>query len=304
MRQKADTHVHTLYSGVGNFGALKFPESVTRPETMVDHARSKGLDVLCITDHDAVGGAFVAEKYARQFDDIEVVIGEEVSTADGEVIGLWLTEEIPPGLSVEETIDIIRSQGGVTIAPHPFSFHVPALGDKVFELDLDGLETLNGGHIDKYSNKMAHEVLNKYPDRWARIGSSDGHSTSTVGYSWTEFDGYGADGLRAAILEKRTIPCGTPVPIDKGVLWSMEVVMTAGWMIFKSLFGKLKKDPTNPLVERIEKIEPPKKLAAVLGAFLYTLPPLPFIASIASNRWLNKRASLLLDNIVEKLNEV
>lgn len=304
MRQKADTHVHTLYSGIGSYGALKFPESVTRPEEMVDHARTKGLNVLCITDHDSIGGALVAQEYAKRFDDIEVVVGEEVSTADGEIIGLWLTEEIPPGLSVEETIDRIRSQGGITIAPHPFSFHVPALGDKVFELDLDGIETLNGGHIDKYSNKMAQEVHNKYSGRWAEIGSSDGHSTSTVGYSWTEFEGEGAEGLRQAILEKRTIPCGKPVPIDKGMLWSMEVVLSAGWMIFKSLFGRLKPDPTNPLVGRIERIDPAKKLVAVLGASIYILPPFPFVARIAANRRLNSRASILLDNIVEKLKEV
>jgi len=304
MGQRADTHTHTLYSGVGDFGALRFPESVTRPERLVDHARSKGLNVLCITDHDAVGGALVGQKYAEQFDDIEVVIGEEVSTADGEIIGLWLNEEIPAGLSVEETIDVIRSQGGITIAPHPFSFHVPALGDKVFELDLDGIETLNGGHIDKYSNRFAQEVKNKYPNRWAELGSSDGHSLSTVGYSWTEFEGYGAEDLRRSILSKTTVPCGRPVPIDKAVLWSMEVVLSAGWMILKSLFKKLKPDPTNPLVERVQKISTPKKVAAVLGASIYVLPPIPFLASIASNRWLNKKASTLLDNIVEKLDSV
>ena len=301
---RADTHTHTLYSGVGGYGALKFPESVTRPETMVDHARSKGLDVLCITDHDAVGGAFVGHEYAKRYDDIEVVIGEEVSTADGEVIGLWLNEEIPAGLTVEETIDIIRSQGGVTIAPHPFSFHVPALGDRIFNLDLDGIETLNGGHIDKYSNKMAKEVRNKYPNRWAELGSSDGHSTATVGYSWTEFEGNTADDLRKAILSKTTVPAGRPIPIDKGTLWSMEVVLSAGWMILKSLFKRLKPDPTNPLVERIEKISTPKKVAAILGASVYIFPPIPFIASIASNQWLNKRASALLEDIVEKLDSV
>lgn len=304
MRQRADTHVHTVYSGVGSFGALKFPESVTRPETMVDHARKKGLNVLCITDHDCIGGAYVAEKYAKQFDDIEVVKGEEISTADGEVIGLWLTEMIPPELSIEETIDRIREQGGLAIAPHPFSFHVPALGDKVFDIDLDGIETLNGGHIDKYSNKMAQEVLKKYPDRWAQLGSSDGHSTSTVGYSWTEFDGYGADGLRQSILNRTTAPAGIPVPIDKAVYWSMEVVLKASWMIFKSFFGKLKSDKPDPLVDRINNMRPEKKLAGLIGGGIYVLPPIPFIASIASNRWLNKKAGILLENIVEKLNQV
>ncbi len=84
----------------------------------MDHARRKGLNVLCITDHDSIGGAVVAQEYAKRFDDIEVVVGEEISTADGEIVGLWLTEEIPPGLSAEETIRRIRSQNGIVIAPH------------------------------------------------------------------------------------------------------------------------------------------------------------------------------------------
>ena len=295
--QRADTHVHTIYSGIGHLGFLKFPESVTRPNEMVDHARKNKLDVLCITDHDCTGGAFIAEKYAKQFDDIEVVVGEEVSTRDGEVIGLWLNEEIPEGMSVEETIDIIHSQGGLAIAPHPFSFHVPALGERVFDLKLEGIETLNGGHIDKYSNTKARLEFLKHPGKWAQLGSSDGHSTSTVGYSWTEFDGYGADGLRKAILDKTTVPAGKPVPVDRAIIWSMEVVLSAGWMIAKSIIGGLKDDPDNPLVAQVNKIRPERKLAASIGAVIYVLPPLPFIASIASNRWLNKRATKLLKEL-------
>ena len=300
MRQRADTHVHTIYSGIGRLGPLKFPESVTRPEEMVDHARRKKLDVLCITDHNCIGGAFVAEKYARQFDDIDVVAGEEVSTADGEVVGLWLTEEIPKDLSIEETIDIIHSQGGLAIAPHPFSFHVPALREQVFDLKLEGIETLNGGHIDKYSNTKAKLEFLKHPGKWAQLGSSDGHSTSTVGYSWTEFDGQGADGLRKSILDKTTTAGGMPVPVDKAIVWSMEVVLTAGKMILRSLMGRLKDDPMNPLIENVKIMRSDRKLPAIIGAALYIIPPIPFIASIASNRWLNKNANKLVKEFSEE----
>ena len=143
---KVDTHVHTQFSGYSKLGALKFPESVISPEVQVDNARRLGYDVLCITDHDETAGGFVAEKYARQFDDIEIIVGEEVMTNEGEVIGLFLNERVKPMLSPEETIDIIREQGGLTIAPHPFSFHVYGLKERMFDVKVDGFETINGGH--------------------------------------------------------------------------------------------------------------------------------------------------------------
>jgi hypothetical protein len=262
------------------------------------------MDVLCITDHNSIGGALVAERYAKKFGDIEVVKGEEISTADGEVIGLWINEEIPPWLSVEETIDRIRGQGGITIAPHPFSFHVPGLGDRVFELDLDGIETLNGGHIDHYSNPMASAVADRFPGKWARIGSSDSHSLQTFGYSWTEFEGYGAEGLRKAILNKTTVPAGRHIPRKTAVWWSIEVAVYPVRMIMRSLLGILKKDPTNPLVEHVEGMRTRSKIAAIAGVTVFMLPPIPYISALIGTRHLNKTADRMLDAMEEKLDEL
>jgi len=87
---RADLHTHTYYSGFSKVGFIPYPESVTPPETMVDAAVKKGLDVLCITDHNEIEGALRAERYVRENGlEIEVVVGEEVSTADGEVLGLF-----------------------------------------------------------------------------------------------------------------------------------------------------------------------------------------------------------------------
>ncbi|MCL1905112.1 MAG: PHP domain-containing protein [Methanomassiliicoccaceae archaeon] len=304
MVMKADLHVHTMYSGVGRLGKLRFPESIDDPRIVVDNARSKGYDILCITDHNSIEGALVAKEYAKDFDDIKVVIGEEVSALEGEIVGLWLTEFIPPKLSAEETVKRIREQGGIAIAPHPFSFHVPALNEKVFDLDLDGIETLNGGHVDKYSNRMAAEVSGKYAGKWAEIGSSDAHSISTFGYSWTEFDGNCEEDLRTAILEKRTRPCGAPVPVDRAVVWSMSVVWNGFKMIMRSLFGRLKPDPNNPLVSSVLRISTQKKIAGILGAMIYLFPPIPYLACIASNTWLNRRSKKLLDHISETLEKI
>ena len=304
MRIKADLHTHTIYSGIGRLGKLRFPESIDRPEEMVEAARRNGIRVLCVTDHNSIEGAVIAKEYAERYDDIEVVIGEEVSAEEGEILGLWLTELIPPRLSAEETVKLIREQGGIVIAPHPFSFHVPAVNDKLFDLDVDGIEVLNGGHIDKYSNKMAYEVFKRNPGRWAEIGSSDAHSVTTIGYAWTEFEGENADDLRTAILEKRTVQCGRPVPVDKAIFWSIRVVFRGMKLIMRSLFGVLKPDPTDPLITTVLKVPKQKRIAGIIGAMIYLFPPIPFLAGIASNTWLERRATKLLNNISETLEKI
>ncbi|MCL2607913.1 MAG: PHP domain-containing protein [Methanomassiliicoccaceae archaeon] len=301
---RADLHVHTIYSGVGRLGKLRFPESIDRPEKMVDKARASGINVLCITDHNSIEGAIIAKKYAEMFDDIEVVIGEEVSSAEGEIVGLWLTECIPPNLSAEETIKRIREQNGIVIAPHPFSFHVPALNERMLDLDIDGIEVLNGGHVDKYSNRMASEVSRKYPGRWAEIGSSDAHSVSTMGYTWTEFDGENADDLKTAIIEKRTVSCGKPVPIDKAVFWSMSVVIKGLKMILGSFFRPLNQDTIDPLEKSILKVPGQKKIAGIVGAMIYLFPPVPYLACLASHTWLNRKAKSLINRISETLEKI
>ena len=217
---KADTHLHTEYSGFNKLGVLKFPESTTMPERQVDRMRQLGMDVMAITDHDEIAGAFIAQKYAKaNFNDIEVIVGEEITTADGEVIGLFLTEKIPDMLPVEETIDIIRSQGGLAIAPHPFSMHAPGLQERILDLDIDGFETINGGHPDTYSNMFARLVMDRYPGRWSEMSGSDAHSVYTSGYNWTEFSGTSADDFRRAVLNKSTVAVGKPAPVFGQVQW-------------------------------------------------------------------------------------
>jgi len=195
---KADVHVHTRYSGFGQYKAITFPESICRPEDMVDEARRKAIRVLCITDHNSVLGALRARNYAQRFSDIEVVVGEEITTIEGEIIGLFLREGIPPGLPVRETIRRIREQGGLVVAPHPFSAHVPAIGKLVDELDIDGLEVLNGGHVDGYANQTAKDHASN--GRWALLAGSDAHASAQIGCCYTTFDGESAVDVRKAIL--------------------------------------------------------------------------------------------------------
>jgi hypothetical protein len=107
------------------------------------------------------------------------------------------------------------------------------------------------------------------------------------------------DGVR-----RKTVPCGKPVPVDKAVFWSIRVVQKAMRMIIRSLFGRLKPDPNDPLVTSVLKVPGHKRIAGVFGAMVYLFPPIPFIASIISNRWLNRRATVLLDHISETLDKI
>jgi predicted metal-dependent phosphoesterase TrpH len=301
---KADTHLHTEYSGFNKLGALSFPESVSKPESVVDRGREGGYNVICVTDHNETAGAFLAQEYAKQFDDIEVVIGEEVMTSDGEIIGLFLTEKVPMCLPIEETVDIIREQGGLTIAPHPFSFHVPGLKERIFDIDLDGFETLNGGHPDKYSNLFAQSVMDRHPGRWAAIGGSDAHSKYTFGYTWTEFEGSTAEDLRQSILNKKTVPRGRTAPVLGEVQWSMEVVMVGQKLMFQSLRKKLPNKEDHALIEKINRISELMKLAGILGGFMYLFPPTSFIATLASTSYLNMGAKRMRRDFEQRLEDI
>ncbi|HKM14204.1 MAG TPA: PHP domain-containing protein [Candidatus Methanomethylophilaceae archaeon] len=301
---KADTHVHTEYSGVARLGVMKFPESVTTPAQQVDCARKNGMDVLCITDHDEIVGALKAKEYAKKYDDIEVVIGEEITTADGEIIGLFLNEPVPDGLSAEETIEIVRSQGGLTIAPHPFSIHVAGLQEKIFSLDIDGFEVMNGGHVDAYSNNFAKIVMEKHPGRWAPISGSDAHSVYTTGYNWTEFEGNTAEDFRKAVIDKKTIAVGNPAPVFGELQWSMEVVWGGQKMMYLSISHRLPDDGINPLVTKINSLTKLKKATGIICGAVYVIPPVCFLATWLSTSFLNRGAKRMQKTMQERLDYI
>jgi predicted metal-dependent phosphoesterase TrpH len=287
MLSKADIHVHTKYSGLAHYKFLKFPESASNPEDVVKIAKQVGLSVLCITDHNSIAGALKAKEYAKDDPDIEVVIGEEVSTKDGEVIGLFLTEEIPMDLSAEETIIRIRKQGGVVLAPHPYSGHVSAIGNLIETLDIDGIEVINGGHIDGIANNKALE--SSKCGRWACVAGSDAHALGQIGCCCTMFEGRTAEDLRRSILDKTTQPYGSSTTLDRGIRWSIGVVLYADKLVLKSFFGMLREeDPDDPIIKIINKMAFPKKMGILFGSLFYLTPPVPYLVGITSEKILKK----------------
>lgn len=290
MRSRADIHVHTKYSGIGKLGFLRFPESVCDPRDVVKNADALGLKVVCITDHNSIEGALRAKGFERDYS-TEVVIGEEVSTSDGEVLGLYLNERVPPGLSVEETIDLIRGQDGLVVAPHPFSLHCPSLGERVETLDLDGIEVLNAGHIDGFANSKANEWGRS--GRWALLGGSDSHALNTMAYAHTVFEGDTAEDLRKAILEKETQAKGSRMPLGMCINWSVGVVLASDVLILRSIFGLIREvDMHDPIVSKISVMETGKKVMALIGSIAYFIPPVPFLCGLTGKRVLKRLARL------------
>lgn len=258
---------------------------------VVKAAVRKGLDVLCITDHNSIAGAIKAQKYAAGLSGIEVVIGEEVSTAEGEIIGLFLQERIEPGLDAQETAERIHEQGGIAIAPHPFSPHCPCLGHKVQHLDLDGVEVFNAIHRDPYSNRLA--LRESVTNGKASMGGSDAHAVEMVGNGYTTFSGSTGDDLRRSILRKETFFGGEATSLAACIRWSNGAAMEIGRAAYRSLRGKIVQDDV--LHTRIHMIKKRNKIIGLFGAALYLVPPIPIISGAIGELIIRKKARKIWD---------
>ncbi|HEX8050852.1 MAG TPA: PHP domain-containing protein [Solirubrobacterales bacterium] len=170
---EVDLHMHTDHSG----------DCATPVDVLIHTARDRGLGAIAITDHNEVSGALEARKLAEELGDIKVIVAEEVKTAEqGEVIGLFLEEKIPKGLTMAETIAEIRRQGGLVYVPHPFDrFHsVPDyehLLDIVEEIDI--LEVFNPRVAVTSFNQEAVRFATKY--RIVPGAGSDSHVAQGLG---------------------------------------------------------------------------------------------------------------------------
>ncbi|HYX77404.1 MAG TPA: glycosyltransferase [Gaiellaceae bacterium] len=168
----ADLHLHTSWS---HDCAIDVPDLLT-------HAEAIGLGAIAVTDHNVFGGALEAVELARGRD-LVVIPGEEIKTdGQGEVIGLFLREEIPRGLSFAETVEAIRAQGGVVYVPHPFD-RLHAIPDAAtlhrHVEEIDVLEVYNARLLFEAYNDEALRFARKY-DLTMGAGS-DAHVLQGVG---------------------------------------------------------------------------------------------------------------------------
>jgi predicted metal-dependent phosphoesterase TrpH len=167
----ADLHMHTERS---HDCAVPVPD-------LLDHAERIGLGAIAVTDHNVFSGAQEAVELARDRA-LTVIPGEEVKTDAGEVIGLFLSEEIPRGMSMGDTIAAIREQGGVTYLPHPFDrLHtIPDAGTLHRHLaEIDVFEVYNARLLFEGFNDEALRFARKY--NLTMGAGSDAHVLQGVG---------------------------------------------------------------------------------------------------------------------------
>lgn len=198
---RADLHVHSAYSF----------DCSTSIEVVLDQAvLQAGLDVLAITDHDTMEGAYRALDLADEYG-LGIIPGCEISTKQGHLLALFLSKPVPKGLSLSETIYRVGAQGGLCIAPHPMAPHVPSLRWKqILDIQADpdlrtvlvGIETINTGLPYSFSNLMAARLCNEAG--LAAAGGSDAHLSWMIGSAFTEFPGTTIDDLRTALVERET----------------------------------------------------------------------------------------------------
>jgi dephospho-CoA kinase len=189
---RMDLHLHTH----GSWDCLSDPEQV------LERALGLGYQRIAITDHNAID---VAMRMAQAHPD-RVVVGEEVKTAEGiDVIGHYMTDEIPKGTPAEETIDRIRDQGGIPYLPHPYAGGKGGGGRfaEILGPRCDVVEVFNARLHDPRQNELAQELAARHGK--LRGAGSDAHTVGEIGNAWLDLPVHpnGPDALRAALSTAR-----------------------------------------------------------------------------------------------------
>ena len=166
MNLKIDLHVHTTSSR----------DSFIVPEQLPIIARKKGIDGVAITNHDASAGYFSSE--------VIIIPGSEVTTCEGHILALGLSDPIEKGRSADDTISLIHDVGGIAVVPHPFDPVSPCVDPYKLKSRPDAIEVIN-------SDALFFGLNTKYAMRAARqlglpmVAGSDSHIPETVGDAYT-----------------------------------------------------------------------------------------------------------------------
>jgi predicted metal-dependent phosphoesterase TrpH len=170
---RIDLHTHSEAS----------PDGGITPEEYADILRNEKMDIVAITDHDRIDFALGLQK---ALGNERIIVGEEITTKDGEIIGLYLSQTIEPGLSADETADAIHAQGGLVYIPHPFEkirkgLQIDTLNFISEKVDI--IEAHNGRSLNKKHSVEAETWAVK--NKVAIASSSDAHGIAGIGHSYT-----------------------------------------------------------------------------------------------------------------------
>ncbi|HEX9989546.1 MAG TPA: PHP domain-containing protein [Chloroflexia bacterium] len=208
---RVDMHCHTRLS----------KDSLNNPRKLVETAAARGLGALCVTDHNALANALALSRLPDL--PVRVIPSEEVKSNEGEIIGYFLSELVPKGLSPEETVRRIKGQGGLVCVPHPFDsmrtgsrLRTPAL-ERLVEAGLvDIIEVFNARAVNAEDNQRALDYAREHG--LAMSAGSDAHTLVEVGRAYAEIPPFSTPaeflaGLRAGrvhgTLSSRLIHLGS-----------------------------------------------------------------------------------------------
>lgn len=180
MKYRIITHVHTKYSH----------DSLLPFFLLYNKCIKKGVDYIAITEHNNIKGAVEFKNYcANRGNKLKVIIGEEIMTSEGEIIGLFLNQKIKPFQSPDKTVDEIKKQHGIVYIPHPYDEkrYKTVLADTALQRIrklVDCIECHNGRNISSLYDKKQMEIAVKYDLR--KVIGSDAHTIFEVGYNYME----------------------------------------------------------------------------------------------------------------------
>ena len=199
MTMRVDLHIHSLFSR----------DCLMSLDAIIRTVQERGLDAIALTDHNTIAGALALARIAP----FPVIVGEEIKTIQGEIIGLFLQDEIAPGQTPEATIEAIREQRAVAYIPHPLDRlrSSPLKRDALYAVldQVDALETLNARVILRKDNLDAQRLA---AERGLAQGAgSDAHCPYEIGRAYVEMPAFTdrdsfLQGLYASKL------CGTVSP--------------------------------------------------------------------------------------------
>lgn len=195
---RVDMHCHTRLS----------KDSLNDPRKLVETAAGRGIDVLCVTDHNGLANALALSKMSGL--PTRVIPSEEVKSNEGEIIGYFLSELVPKGLTPEETAKRIKGQGGLVAVPHPFDslrtasrLRTPALERLVEAGLIDIIEVLNARSIQVEDNARALEFAQEHG--LLMSAGSDAHTLMEIGRAHVEMPNFAGPEEFLVSLGKGTI---------------------------------------------------------------------------------------------------
>ncbi len=249
-----DFHIHTRFSR----------DSILPEERFIRTAIERGLTHVAVTNHNNVEGAIAVRDKVRELgleDELTVILGEEVSTADGEVVGIFLTRTIPRGLSAKETADEIHRQGGLVSIPHPFD---PFRGSHIRDGPLRNLaDTGKIDMIEVFNCRVALQRHNLEAAEFAHrygipgIAASDSHSRFEVAMAFNALPAFEtAEQLKILLPDNDWHASRSTVLIHATTRWAVWKNSFDGWRGKRTATGPIL-GPQEPEVVRQEPVKRP-----------------------------------------------